>query len=174
LPTGNVFPTFTKDVSQRFKEVDMGKVLLLAAVLIAMLSSANAQQPDSTEPVKVVDSTTPTKTFTKETASTLTVEAKLCTSVVDRVPQGEATKFGSDVGQVYLWCRVNGATDTTHVEHLWYYKGEEKASIKLPVKTASWRTWSKKTIMPQWTGQWEVKIVDVDWHVLKTIAFTVE
>ncbi|MDH3890572.1 MAG: DUF2914 domain-containing protein [candidate division Zixibacteria bacterium] len=152
----------------------MGKFLLLSAVLIAMLSSVRAQQPDSTEPAKAEDTTTPTKTFKKETASSLTVEAKLCTSVVDRKAQGEAIKFGSEVGQVYLWCRVNGATDTTHVEHLWYYKGEEKASIKLPVKAASWRTWSKKTIMPHWTGQWEVKIVDADWHVLKTIAFTVE
>ena len=152
----------------------MGKILLLAAVLVAMLGSVYAQQPDSTEPSKAVDTTTQIKTFKKETTSTLTVEAKLCTSVVDRVAQGEATKFSSDVGQVYLWCRVIGATDTTEVEHLWYYNGEEKASIKLPVKTASWRTWSKKTIMPHWTGQWEVKIVDAEWHVLKTIAFTVE
>lgn len=157
----------------------MGKILLLTATLLAMLGSALAQQPDSikpdsAEPAKVEETTAPTKTFKKETAPTLTVEAKLCTSVVDRVPQGEATTFSSDVGQVYLWCRVNGATDTTHVEHLWYYKGEEKSSVKLPVKAASWRTWSKKTIMPHWTGQWEVKIVDADWHVLKTIAFTVE
>ena len=152
----------------------MKKVLVLTVVFIAMLGIAHAQQPDSTEPAKAVDTTTPTKTFEKETAATLTVEAKLCTSVVDRVAQGEATKFSSDVGEVYLWCRVKGATDTTHVEHLWYYNGEEKASIKLPVKTALWRTWSKKKIMPHWTGQWEVKIVDADWHILKTIAFTVE
>lgn len=157
----------------------MGKILLLTATLIAMTGSALAQQPDSTqpdstEPAKVVDTTTPTKTFEKETTPTLTVEAKLCTSVVDRVAQGEASKFSADVGQVYLWCRVIGATDTTYVDHVWSYKGEEKASIKLPVKGASWRTWSKKTIMPHWTGQWEVKIVDADWHVLKTIAFTVE
>ena len=150
------------------------KFFLLALSLVMLLVPAIAVAQDSTEPAKPETQPAVTTQVKPETVSPLTVETKLCTGVVDRVAQGEAIKFSSDVGHVYLWCRVIGAKDTTHVEHLWYYKGEEKASIKLPISGASWRTWSMKTIMPHWTGQWEVKIVDADWHVLKTLSFTVE
>ena len=150
------------------------KHFLLSLALVVVLVSAIAVAQDSTEPAKSETQPATTTEAKPEKVSALTVEAKLCTGVVDRVAQGEATKFSSDIGEIYLWCRVIGAKDTTHVEHLWYYKGEEKASIKLPIKGASWRTWSMKTIMPHWAGQWEVKIVDADWHVLKTLSFTVE
>ena len=146
----------------------------LTLALVVLLVPAIAVAQDSTEPAKPETQPAVTTQVKPETASPLTVEAKLCTGVEDRRPTGEAQSFSSEVGQVYLWCRVMGAKDTTHVEHLWYYKGEEKASIKLPIKGASWRTWSMKTIMPQWTGQWEVKIVDADWHVVKTLSFTIE
>ncbi len=143
----------------------MGKTLFLVSVVIILLFvSVGAQQSGNT----------PTKKFTKETASDLTVEAALCTSVVDREPVGKGTTFSSDIGGLYLWSKVMGATDTTVVEHLWYYKGVEMASVKLPVKSKSWRTWSRKRILPEWTGAWEVKIVDADWRVLKTISFTIE
>lgn len=150
------------------------KHFLFALSLVMLLVPAIAVAQDSTEPAKTETQTAVTTEAEPEKVSALTVEAKLCTGVVDRVAQGEATKFSSDIGEIYLWCRVIGAKDSTHVEHLWYYKGEEKASVKLPINGASWRTWSMKTIMPHWTGQWEVKIVDADWHVLKTLSFTVE
>ncbi len=150
------------------------KHFLISLSLVALLVPAIAVAQDSTEPAKPETQPAVTTEAESEKVSALTVEAKLCTGVEDRMPTGEAQSFSSEVGQVYLWCRVMGAKDTTHVEHLWYYKGEEKASIKLPIKGASWRTWSMKTIMPHWTGQWEVKIVDADWRVLKTLSFTVE
>ena len=150
------------------------KHFFVSLSLVALLVPAIAVAQDSTEPAKPETQPAVTTQAKPETVSPLTVEAKLCTGVVDRVAQGEATRFSSDIGEIYLWCRVIGAKDSTHVEHLWYYKGEEKASIKLPINGASWRTWSKKTIMPHWTGQWEVKIVDADWRVLKTLSFTIE
>ncbi|MDD4052003.1 MAG: hypothetical protein PHR28_08915, partial [candidate division Zixibacteria bacterium] len=38
-------------------------------------------------------------------AAALTVEAKVCTGVQDRMPVGEATTFPATVDQVYLWTK---------------------------------------------------------------------
>ena len=106
-------------------------------------------------------------------ASNLTVEAVLCTSVVDRQPVGEADTFGDDVGKVCLWTRIKGATDTTFVKHNWYFEGKEMASVELAVKSPNWRTYSSKNILPEWDGNWEVKVVDASGQTLVSRKFTV-
>jgi hypothetical protein len=41
------------------------------------------------------------------------------------------------------------------------------------VKSVAWRTFSQKKILPQWTGNWEVKVVDSSGATLGSVAFTV-
>jgi hypothetical protein len=36
-----------------------------------------------------------------------------------------------------------------------------------------WRTWSSKTIPPEWSGEWSVEIRDASGAVLETVGFTV-
>ena len=45
--------------------------------------------------------------------------------------------------------------------------------VDLPVKSASWRTYSSKTIPEYWTGDWEVRVVDAEGNTLASIPFTV-
>ena len=47
------------------------------------------------------------------------------------------------------------------------------ARVVLPVRSADWRTWTSKRILPQWTGRWKVEILDSDENLLQTITFTV-
>ena len=105
--------------------------------------------------------------------SALTVEAQLCTGIDERMPTGAAESFDANVEKVYLWCQVTGAADTTVVKHVWSYEGKEIATVELPVKSTAWRTWSYKTILPEWTGNWEVKVLDAAGDVLKAVPFTV-
>ncbi|MBN2227194.1 MAG: DUF2914 domain-containing protein [candidate division Zixibacteria bacterium] len=110
---------------------------------------------------------------TSQPKSELTVETELCTGIEERMPVGMADSFAADVDKVWLWCRVTGATDTTVVKHVYYRDGVEMATVELPVKSSSWRTWSSKTILPSWTGKWEIKILDANDNVLATVPFTV-
>lgn len=103
----------------------------------------------------------------------LSVEAKLCTGIQDRQPAGETETFPAEVGQVYLWCRVTGASGETNIHHVWLHEGKETADVTLAVKDKSWRTWSSKTVPPTWTGNWEVRIVGPDGNILKSLTFTV-
>ncbi|MFH1374217.1 MAG: DUF2914 domain-containing protein [bacterium] len=104
----------------------------------------------------------------------VTAEAQICTAVEERIPVGTAATYTADVERLYLWCRVTGAVDTTVVSHLWLYEGKEMATVELPVRSASWRTWSSKTILPEWTGQWEVRVLDTDGEVLSSTSFTID
>jgi hypothetical protein len=110
---------------------------------------------------------------TPKEASSMTIEAQLCTDVQERMPVGTAESFSPDVGKVCLWCKVMGAADSAFIKHVWSYQGKEMATVELPVRSSSWRTWSCKTILPEWTGNWEVKVVDAQGNVLKAVSFTV-
>jgi hypothetical protein len=102
----------------------------------------------------------------------ITIEPVLCTGVEDRMPIGEATNFPADVEKVYLWTKITGAKDMV-IHHVWLHEGREMADVELTIKGSPWRTYSYKTIPPEWAGNWEAKIVGPDGNVLKSISFTV-
>jgi len=102
------------------------------------------------------------------------VEVAVCLQIQDRLPVDRGESFPPDVGQVYLWCKVTGAADTTVIKHVWVHEGEEKAAVELPIRSSWWRTWSSKKILPTWTGQWEVRVLDADGNILKSTGFMIE
>lgn len=102
------------------------------------------------------------------------VQTAICADVVDREPQGSAETFPAGIEQVCLWTKFVGAADSTTVSHVWLYNGNEMASVDLPVKSSSWRTWSSKKMLPTWVGNWEVKVLDSDGNILKSVTFTIE
>lgn len=95
------------------------------------------------------------------------------TSVDEREPVGVDTAFTPDVGNVYCYTNIRGIEDTADIYHVWHYKEEEKARIKLPVRSNNWRTWSSKTILENWTGAWRVMIEDADGNVLASKSFVI-
>lgn len=103
----------------------------------------------------------------------LQVELEIASGISERMPTGMAASFGANVGKVFAWCRVTGAADTTSIRHVYYYNGQEMATVELPVKSPSWRTWSNKEILPQWVGNWEVKVFNVSGSLLATKSFTI-
>lgn len=108
-----------------------------------------------------------------KTASALTVETAVCTGVTDRAAVGTADSFAPEVGQIFLWCKVTGASAGTAITHVWLHEGKEVAKVELKLGGSPWRTWSSKTIPASWTGNWEVKVLGPDGAELKTATFTV-
>ena len=100
-------------------------------------------------------------------------ESAISRDVVDRMPVDANTTFPSDVGRLYCWTRITGAEGETTVHHVWIHGDEERADLELNVGAASWRTWSNKAIVPEWTGDWRVEVRDANGNVLETIRFTV-
>jgi hypothetical protein len=103
--------------------------------------------------------------------SEITVETAVATAISDRLPVDTGSAFPADVGRVWLWTKVSGAAGTT-ITHVWSH-GENEWVVPLDIGADQWRTWSNKTIPPEWTGEWQVEVKDEFGNVLKTVRFTV-
>lgn len=105
---------------------------------------------------------------------TFTVEEfEFGTAVENREIVNPSTSFPADVGQVYCFTLIEGADSETTVTHIWYLDGVEMATVDLPVRGSSWRTWSTKTIFSDWTGEWSVDVLDAEGSLLMSKSFTV-
>jgi hypothetical protein len=101
-------------------------------------------------------------------------DAVVCQNIVDRAPVGSGDVIAKESAQVYCFSRVVGAPADTQITHNWYYKGTLKSSVKLPVRSNNWRTWSSKTMMPEWTGEWMVEILSDEGVPLESIIFFIQ
>jgi hypothetical protein len=146
-------------------------IFALAALFMAPAALWAQGQEPAAKPEAAADTTLPAA----PPAPKLEIDAVLCTSVVDREPVGEADTFPADVGKIYLWTKVTGLPEgqSSFIHHVWLRDGVEMGDVELAVKASPWRTYSYKTIMPDWTGDWEVKVVGPDGNVIKSIPFTV-
>lgn len=98
-------------------------------------------------------------------------DAVICQDVVDRTPIGSGEVFAKEVSKLFCFTKVTGALSNTNITHNWYHKGILKASIILPVKSKSWRTYSSKRIVPEFKGEWMVEIISPNGVALESIIF---
>lgn len=101
-------------------------------------------------------------------------EISVCTAVEDRQPVGIDTSFTSAVEQLYCYTKLTSPQDTTVISHVWFHNEEQMASIKLTMKAKTWRTWSSKRIVPEWTGDWRVEVQDENGMLLSTKSFKIK
>ncbi len=112
---------------------------------------------------------------TVEAETTLSVEeASIATSVESLMPAGVADKFPPSVGKVYCYSKIVGGGEGSSIKHIWHRGDEKVAEVPLSIKSPSFRTYSSKNILPEWTGKWKVEIAADDGTVLKTLEFTIE
>ena len=101
-------------------------------------------------------------------------EAVIGREVVDRVAVGVSTNFPASVGKLSCFTKIVGAKTDTYITHVWYYGNMERFRINLPVRSASWRTYSTKTIRSWETGVWHVDILDSDGNRLEVLNFHID
>lgn len=109
-----------------------------------------------------------------EAAPVIIEEAVVCQDVVDRAPVGISDTFAKETAKLYCFTRVVGAQADSQITHNWYYQGALKASVKLNVRSSNFRTWSSKTIIPEWAGEWMVEILSEDGKPLESIIFFIQ
>ena len=112
-------------------------------------------------------------THVQAQAVTLT-QAVVCQEVMDRTPVETGNLFPAGTERLFCFTRIEGAQAETEITHNWYHQGVLKASVVLPVRGGSWRTWSSKTLLPEWTGAWMVEVLAADGTPLESVVFTVE
>ncbi len=88
------------------------------------------------------------------------IEMALAKSVKNRIPEIIGDEVPNNIKRLYFWTKILAKEPPTYIYHVWYYKGEEVARIRLYIKYPIFRTWSFKTIPPSWTGKWKVVVED--------------
>ena len=97
----------------------------------------------------------------------------LCLRVEERQPVDVDTIFPDNVGQLFAFTRVGKVDGPTRITHVWYFQDREMARVDLQVGGNGWRTWSSKKILPAWSGDWKVDILDARGTRIKTLDFRV-
>jgi hypothetical protein len=87
---------------------------------------------------------------------------------------GEAKTFPAGTERIYCRTLITGAEEPTTVTHVWYREGKTMARVELAVGSSRWRTKSSKRLLPEWTGEWEVRVLDAAGTVLGSATFTVQ
>ncbi len=99
-------------------------------------------------------------------------DAVVTTAVVDRMPVDSVQTFPVSAERLYFFTHIVGAPEETSVTHVWYLGEKEMARISLPVRSANWRTWSSKTLLPEWKGEWRVEVLDAEGNPLTEVNFS--
>jgi len=151
----------------RSKRTSSITLCALGAILFAALMLAGCQAT-SDEP-----ETTPASSETPATSSISVGRMVFCRAVKDREPQEAAEAFPVDIGRVYCFTEIlNAGTEETYVIHRWYLGDKLMAEVKLKAQGEYWRTWSYKSVTPEWKGGWRVDVVSAAGEVLKSGSFT--
>ena len=98
----------------------------------------------------------------------------ICQGVSDREPNGIADTFSVDAETVFSFLEVKNIEFDTTVSFVWYFEGQEKARISLPLQECKrWRTYSSK-ILANLKGNWSVELQENSGIVLNSVSFHVE
>jgi hypothetical protein len=101
-------------------------------------------------------------------------ESSITTAIENQQPVDRISTYSADFGKLYCFTRIVGATSDTSVTHVWLFRGHEMARVTLPVGSNNWRTNSSKRFLPQWAGDWQVRVLDAEGNELAKIPFVLE
>jgi len=95
-----------------------------------------------------------------------TVYRKAFTSAInDREPVDRLETIADPAAPIYFFTDLRGFTGQV-ITHQWWYGGQLMAEVHFKVKGPRWRVWSSKKILPSWTGQWRVTVVDSSGEII--------
>ncbi|NIO29580.1 MAG: DUF2914 domain-containing protein [Candidatus Latescibacteria bacterium] len=107
---------------------------------------------------------------TKEEEAALSGHLKRALFTIDieeREPVGSVDSLSTATEQVYFFTEIIGLQDHT-ITHRWMHGGEVRAEVPIAIGGPRWRVYSSKKLIPAWTGEWKVEVVDAEGNVLGT------
>ena len=71
---------------------------------------------------------------------------------------------------ISFFTEVNNMSGET-ITHQWTHQDKVKFEKTFEVKSARWRVWTSKTLIPSWTGTWTVNVLDNERTILTSKSF---
>jgi hypothetical protein len=131
-----------------------GLALLVAPAALAEGDEAPAESPPAAE--------SPESSASSEAspaAAGSVARAVFTTAVADREPSDELSVVPSSMSRVYFFTELLGL-EGQRVIHRWEQGGQMRGEVQFDVGGSRWRVWSSKQMLPEWTGEWRVTVLD--------------
>lgn len=71
---------------------------------------------------------------------------------------------------ISFFTELNGMSGET-VTHQWMFDDKVMFEKSFEVSADRWRVWTSKTLLPDWTGTWTVKVLNEDGSLLERKTF---
>ena len=102
-------------------------------------------------------------------------EIMICRGIYKRNPIKPGINFINNVDSLFCYTKISNSGPKQEVRHIWYFESMEMTSVVYNIKPSfNYRSWSRKTIYPNQTGQWRVDVIDSYGNILGTRSFTIK
>ena len=102
-------------------------------------------------------------------------DIKICRKIYKRTPVGADVIFTNNVDSLYCYTRIQNTGSKKEVKHVWYYENQIMTQVRYNVKKSNiYRSWTKKTILPNQIGKWRVDIHDNDGTIIGSKEFQIQ
>ena len=102
-------------------------------------------------------------------------DIKICKYIKQRTPVGSDVVFTNNVDSLYCYTKIQNTGKKTEIKHIWYYEGQIMTQVRYNAKKSSnYRSWTKKTILPNQIGFWRVDIQDNNGTIIATKGFEIK
>ena len=109
-----------------------------------------------------------------KSSSSLKIDVIITRGISGRWPVDEGLEFSKNIGKLYCWTLVHTEKYPTEIKHIWYFENKKMAEVPLIIKNRWYRVYSSKIILPDWSGQWYIEIVDENNNVIKRVNFSIQ
>ena len=101
-------------------------------------------------------------------------EIMICRGVYKRNPIKPGFSFTNNIDSLFCYTKISNSGPKQEIKHVWYYQDELITSVVYNIKTSyNYRSWSRKTILPNQIGKWRVDIVDSKNYILGSRDFEI-
>ena len=94
--------------------------------------------------------------------------------IVNKMPVGESGIFLNDITTLFCFTAVDNAIQDNKIVHTWKHNKQDYLKSFITVgDSPNWRCWSRITIRPEMTGDWQVVVSDSMGNYLDSIEFSI-
>ena len=102
------------------------------------------------------------------------LQLTIATDIIEKIPIGISRLFLNDIDALYCYTAVDNALKNNKIIHNWKYNEQDFFKGFIVVgDSPNWRCWSKITIKPEMTGDWQVIVTDTLGNQLDSIEFSI-
>ena len=102
-------------------------------------------------------------------------DIKICKGISNRKPLGVGTVFPNTVDSLYCHTKIENSGSKKEAKHIWYFENQIMTQVRYNVKKSkSYRSWTKKTILPYQVGNWRVDVQDQNGTIIRSKKFRIK